>query len=471
LQDRNLYQIVCMLTAAGALRKHLRPASTMATSTRTVSELLPDQEQDTKNAAAEGEYGVYQAHLANMLTMATLLFGFCATGTFLSVSFTGGETDMTTDNLIALVRNALHSTIASVVVTMIVFVFSARAALQYQLFGATAALQPIYKGMLFISGAEVLLYYSLICFVLSIEYFADMNYMGPNICPYTQFKDPLHLGDGSAFIISGRSFCSRVGESMYDAATQLCADSNSSLEEYGFAEGFVTRHRSDNVSWILCTMYDNYYVPGTTQASAGKFWFGWDREKNWVDPETIANFSNTLLTSSDPEWYADLREYWTQEAFLDVVTNTADKICGVQKAKDSESAHCTGTGLATTECLLALAAVAQSDVCSGAKEDDAVKCRKSCQWHQSHASPLESTKTIIEDLMHGNMKWLVGGLWLTLGCRALAGIFTTYKYLKMRGFVGWSAVGGFVDVFGIFDTFLGHTERSLGGPLSEDEEE
>jgi len=441
-----------MLTSAGSLRKvrKVRAPSAEQTAQEAADAAL--------DAFASEEYGVYQGHLANMLMMSTLLFGFCATGTFLSVSFTGDETPMSTTYFIRLVENSLQSTVASVGVTMLVFVFSARAALQYQLYGAQAALQPIYKGTLFITLAEILLYYSLISFVSSINNYGYMNYVGPNICPIKWDNT----------LISNTSFCSRVGDSIYQEAATLC----------GTQVAPVLNSRSEGQGlWILCNAFDDYTnewnirVSDPGGGSLGSWWFGWDPDRNQVDVARLSGATGTGLYRDDDQ----VQDYWMQESFLDVVTRTSDSMCAKDVADNEVTAHCTTTPNPAL-CLQARILLLQADACSGGKEDDAVKCRKACQTNEDSVGNWDSTKNLIRDKLDFYVNLITSGLWITMVGRAIAGLITTIKSLcnyaaqNSRGPCGLLWV---FDCFGIFDTFhSGLTVRSMfGGSTEEDEED
>jgi len=448
-----------MLTSAGSLRKVRKVRAPSA-------EQTAQEEADAAlDAFASEEYGVYQGHLANMLMMSTLLFGFCATGTFLSVSFTGDETPMSTTFFIRLVENSLQSTVASVGVTMLVFVFSARAALQYQLYGAQAALQPIYKGMLFITLAEVLLYYSLISFVGSINNYASMNYVGPNICPVSPF------GEGE--LISNTSFCSRVGDSIYQEAITLCGT------QVAPVLNARTRGLTPQGPWITCAVLDRYRAmnydgdSGTVTVASfdvRPWWFAWDTHNNEVDPYDFTG------ESGDADYLdnQDLFGYWSQEAFLDVVTRTSDSMCAKDAAAEAVAAHCTTTPNPAL-CLQARILFLQADTCSGGKEDDAVKCRKACQTNRDQYG-WASTKVLIQDRLNDYLSLITMGLWITMVCRAIAGLITTIKSMcnyAAQNSRGPCALLWVFDCFGIFDTFhSGLTVRSMfGGSTEEDEDD
>jgi len=457
-----------MLTSAGSLRKVRNVRAPRAEQTA--------QEEADADAYASEEYGVYQGHLANMLMMSTLLFGFCATGTFLSVSFTGDETPMSTEYFIRCLENSLQSTVASVGVTMLVFVFSARAALQYQLFGAQAALQPIYKGTLFITLAEVLLYYSLISFVSSINNYASMNYVGPNICPRSPSGE-----------ISNTSFCSRVGDSIYqEAQNQLCG----TADAQGLYSGRFANSRTQGLTpqgpWILCRVFDDYtydqkFPDGLSSDQVGQpvveaplltWWFGWDTQRNWVDVDLFTGGTgNGIFTEGN----ADLYHFWIQEAFLDVVTRTSDSMCGKNVADDEVTAHCTTTPNPAL-CLQARSLLLQADACSGGKEDDAVKCRKACQAQWISDDEWDSTKNIVRSKMQFYVRLITYGLWITLIGRAIAGLITTIKSLcnyARQDSTGACGLLWVFDCFGIFDTFQsGLTLRTMfGGSTEEDEDD
>jgi len=312
-----------------------------------------------------------------------------------------------------------------------------------------------------------------------------MNYMGPPICPTTQFYGSHKNGSKPAtFRVSTTSFCSRVGSDMFDAAMILCD------EQFNWTQYYEDWDRT-----LACTLYDSYVgdqlIANDPNSSSqgdtnpkGPWWFAWDTQRNWIEPYYFESSPN------DGTLTDDYNSYWQQEVFMDIVTKTADQMCRVQESKDMVTALCLPTlfaGATTTmnsSCVQARIDEKMADTCSGEKEDDAAKCRKACQSTVDYTvgvtdtTPFHSTRESISDLMNSYMWWIIQILQIVAVCRSIAGLVTTYQTLRDFYRQQPDGAGKFrmlliLDSMGIFDTCqtgLSATDFSGEGGSEDDED-
>lgn len=261
--------------------------------------------------------------------------------------------------------------------------------------------------------AEILLYFSLFEFVNSIQTYAKMEYVGPQICPLSAPRF---------------SFCSQTGQELFQAAQTMC--------------GPVQRANHP----ITCTAYDFY------QELDNGSHFGWD----W----TTMNF-----TEYDNE----------HDAYLGELIELADHLCGKQGADSAVQELCTGAVMSTVACPQARMASMMADDCSGKKQDDINKCRRVCNQIADETSLDPSLAIPLKTVMRQRLNyWLGSLLWLIkllIIFRSIAGFIQVLKSChtlviraKERRTM-WFAV----DVFGLCDPCEG--ARYQEDPLVNDDAE
>lgn len=189
--------------------------------------------EDLLESDASGVYGAYQSFMGNIQTVSTLLLGFLITGTLLSVMLTGRD-NYGADKVCQFTTKAVASVLFSGTSMLLGFVVQARGTSAYENFGAVRAVKSMRRSTCCIGIAESCIYLSLICFMWSLEDYIMMNFIGPDICPYTQRDTP-----------SSESFCSQLGMDFYWAMQLSCGDGKGSMTEEklsGRAESRI-RHR------------------------------------------------------------------------------------------------------------------------------------------------------------------------------------------------------------------------------------
>lgn len=383
---------------------------------------------------AQNEVETYQSLVGNILMMGTLVFGFCATGTFLSVSFTGDEAWDNAGDFVEFLRKGCSSAICSLLATLIAFIFSTRVANQQMQYGYLVAYRTVLRSTMFVVFAEMLLFFSLHEFMSSIFSYTQLEYQGPTLCPQGQGQP-----DDRPDLFYNNSFCAQVGETMYNTASRMCGPrmpvNVTEREDYPT----LGPHRLVNdVShpFSTCTAFD-YYTWEYDGYFAGimPYWFAWDFEDSgyWVMLE---------------------RHQMTEhQAFFRVNTEIADEICGSSAAVTVLDASCAGAGSSTAACSQARIAALLADSCSGAKQDDAVKCRRVCQWvADGEDQPLKPLKTVIHDKLEFWMTMMLYIIRISIMFRILAGIVRVVKNFQELYFSEISGgVALVVDVFGVCD--------------------
>lgn len=400
--------------------------------------------EDNSEDFADKEYGTFQAHMSNLLMMGTLIFGFCVTGTFLSVTFTGEEPFLEVEHLSQFVLAGLKATAMSLGATILAFIVSTRAANRYMALGALPALRTIYKTIIFAGAAEVMIYLSLQQFLRSVQQYSAMNYMGPELCP---MREP----DQDATTWSNSSFCGQLGDDLYSAAKDSCSPARavSWNDEVCTA---VNRKKADSQPFAMCSIFD-CYTDGEIKIRSSTAWFGWDNQD--------AGRGYDGLQAMDP--YMNPTESYNR-----VAQQASEAACEKGKASSLKDTACTLGATPTTAQLQACAQARQAylsaDDCAGAKQDDVVKCRKVCQWvHEG--KEMVPLKTKVGTELDGYFITLDKLILAVAIFRGIANLVMTFRCCQalLRDCDRGDIIGSF-DVFGIFDSMR---PRALGGKGAE----
>jgi len=347
--------------------------------------------------------------------MGTLIFGFCATGTFLSVTFTGDEAWDKASEFVEFLKTGCYSAISALLATLIAFIFTTRVANQQMQYGYLVAFRTVLRSTIFVVLAEMLLFFSLHEFMSSIYCYAKLEYEGPTICPQGQGQP-----DSRPDLLYNNSFCAQVGEEMYKTASRMCGPkmpvtlTDSNWEEY---PTLGPQRLVNDVShpYSTCTAFDYYTWEHENDAGVmqSPYWFAWD-------------FGDSGY------WVMEYRHQMSvHQAFFRVNNEIADEICGKAAAETALSALCAGAGLSTAACAQARTAALLADSCSGGKQDDSVKCRRVCQWVNSNQNddgrPL---KIVIHNELEFWMNMMLYIIRLVILFRFLAGLIRAVKNFK-----------------------------------------
>lgn len=385
---------------------------------------------------AQSQVDAYQSMAANILMMGTLIFGFVATGTLMSLSFTGEEGwPMTEDDLDAFsffLINSCAAAISSLLATLISFVFTTRVANQQMHSGPLSALRTVQLTTVFFVFAELLLYFSLGMFMKSVGDFVILQDSGPQICP------------GEDETVLGNSFCAQAGDEMFQSAKAACSPAQT-----------TPRSRTNpSAPFATCTAYDFYtqHYSDDVQASGDPttFWFGWD----WGD-------------SGYEDGDFGLNET-PKQVFFRVINEIADITCGKPSAERALAALCAPATETTAGCAQARTAYLQVDACSGGKQDDAITCRKACQWAYDDYGNYEPWKTALQRRMQfwmGVFNWII---YVVIALRGVAGLVTVVKNLQELVAGGGRSLVWCCDCPGVFDVLHGEGEQGEREDIDED---
>eukprot|EP00929_Paragymnodinium_shiwhaense_P081425 TRINITY_DN4259_c0_g1_i4.p1 TRINITY_DN4259_c0_g1~~TRINITY_DN4259_c0_g1_i4.p1 ORF type:complete len:459 (+),score=64.37 TRINITY_DN4259_c0_g1_i4:76-1452(+) len=414
----------------------------------------------------DAEYENYQAHLSNLMMMSTLLFGFCVTGTFLSLQFTGDEPFTHKANLVDFVQHGVISAGSSMVVTVLTFVTSSRLAHLHVCHGPAIAVKTAMKTYPTIGIAEMLLFVSLFFFMFCVHDYAILNYMGPPICPKYEVKASstswTYVTTRVALVkpeVEKRSssFCSLLGEDFFEAAQGVCGtpqmvtfeDASQSYSESGTKLSKCLAERS-GAHAALCASWDCYsqMSESKTQGIDGQEWFGWSRHP-------------LELTIIGPEGYR--RELSYGQMFDIVVKEAGEAMCLLGPSRALVEMACKEElvdDASKSACAQARATYFKADACAEAKYGEADKCRKVCDTVHGEAS--ETLRGELSNDCHfiyllSYMFLLAIGMGRSVPLTLLA-IRTCRKHLWHRG-AFWSL--SILDIMGVLDGFTATTEDDL----------
>lgn len=419
----------------------------MSGESRTLVQTGLGANDDSNEDLAETEYANFQGTVANMMTMGTLLFGFCATGTFLSIQFTGDEA-WPPQRLVDFVRFGMYSAISSLTATMMVFVFSTRASKQHMKFGAACAMRTVRRSSVFFIGAEILIYFSLHEFMSSIQTYARMEYVGPKLCPSAAKEF---------------SFCSQTAKDLYKAAQSLCGTmapttcvpGDEDVDWHECARNAVnSTPRAVGESHYACTTYDYYSVyklhHGTDPTVLTRnIYFTWDKFDSGYE----------ALFGADED--DDDDEGAEDDAFFGTLTVLSNQFCGKSITEGAVAALC-ASDPSSAACAQAKLADFAADDCAGKKQDDTMKCTKVCQWipvrFVSIIYDWQPIKTVITSQLDW---WMTVILWLIkimMFFRGLAGLIEAVDRCRTL-FKNDDAILMVLDVFGLFDVWDGYRKK------------
>eukprot|EP00929_Paragymnodinium_shiwhaense_P078801 TRINITY_DN40881_c0_g1_i1.p1 TRINITY_DN40881_c0_g1~~TRINITY_DN40881_c0_g1_i1.p1 ORF type:complete len:401 (+),score=43.06 TRINITY_DN40881_c0_g1_i1:174-1376(+) len=322
--------------------------------------MLRTGESDAEKNSA---YDNYQAYLGNLMMLGALIFGFCAAGTFLSVTFTGDEPPMRDQlDLQGFLQSGLWAGLLALFALVIAFVVSSRLSYQYSAFGSARAFTLLAPAHLVAGAAELLLYLGLFLFLFSLHFYSRMNYVGPPICP----EGPLEY----SFLVASQlapqtaSFCSLLGEDFFEAASDYCGDNQTVLIDNNSSTCGSARAGPHAV---LCGAFDCY--SHLSEESDGGFWFGWlHKPHGWEEGLTLPEHPTDKYFSAGQLWdtlVAEAGEMMCQRQRAHAVMVSVCK----QMAEDSDS---------LLACAEARATYLEADYCARGKYHEADKCRKVC---------------------------------------------------------------------------------------------
>eukprot|EP00927_Polykrikos_kofoidii_P074236 TRINITY_DN70220_c0_g1_i1.p1 TRINITY_DN70220_c0_g1~~TRINITY_DN70220_c0_g1_i1.p1 ORF type:complete len:380 (-),score=46.48 TRINITY_DN70220_c0_g1_i1:288-1427(-) len=296
--------------------------------------LCVDNIDDTQDDVEE-RVGAYQAFLGNLMTVSTLLLGFIVTGTLLSMTLTGEE-NYTARQMVSFVTWAGLAALLSMFATLISFLVSGNASQVQANRGADAAIWYLRYHTVAIFMGEIMVFASIMAFLHSLKLFLDLNYLGPDICPWDS---------GIFFQFRANSFCSLLGGDMYAAAGELCTG----------APATVSQNQE------LCNYYGNITKLADKQTIYGKFhdlnqakaFFGW------------AVFDTPRTQSQDR---------------LKLLDAFANHLCWKNEAKHRVKSSCGGAQAGSSACDQARATYLLADSCASDKQHDMDKCYNVCAW-------------------------------------------------------------------------------------------
>lgn len=415
--------------------------------------LLLESKPLDDNEDIETELGHFQTITSNVLMMGTLVFGFCATGTFLSVSFTGEESWNHVNEFVDFLRYGCYSAICSLTASMIAFIFSTRVANQRMQFGGKAALRIAHQSTIFIVAAELCLYFSFHEFMKSIKVYTGLEYTGPAICPQ---------GDGQPNdrkdLFLNTSFCAQLGDDLYQGASSMCGAAVV-LDAWGHTDEDYAERGNHRVGeyFVTCTAFDYYTTTGWDT-----FWFAWDWKESGYGVMELKH------------------EMTPRESFFRVLAEVGDYVCGRPGAEIARDVLCTGTNSSTAACAQARTAFLLADKCSGGVQDDGIRCRKVCAWvtnpdydeDDETSRPVKPLKQVIHMELDFWMSAIVGLIRIIMVIRFIAGIFRTWVNFKKlcleqgHAMVLIGDVGGLFDIWGngsssdgVFPNVLGKSQK------------
>lgn len=391
---------------------------------------------------AEQQYAAWQGHLANLMMMGTLIFGFVVTGTFLSVSFTGEEPFEDNDNLLNFTKQGLRSAVFSLLATMVAFIFSSRTANLYIHAGALHALRSISRGLLFIGIAEVLLIYSLHTFMYSMEDFTKMFYYGPKLCP---FRDNHHAPITEW---QNSTFCAQTGKAFYETAAKTCGavqvnlkstKTQYSAHSHQKMSVCETNRLTSSSHYEMCYVYDCYHTFGKDKDTGVTFAWG-----DFESPDQGYSF-HTISG----------KEINKAEIFHKVILEGGELMCDVANAQHDQKLACApaiisnGTLAQRSFCATAETALIAADTCAGGKFDDAIKCHKVCQFvGEDHAQTMKEKQADNLNFYFAMMHVILTVMMLGRGLVALIlCVRGTVRNIRAEGV--WCLLA--LDIFGIYE--------------------
>lgn len=296
-------------------------------------------EQDIREEA-RASFDASQGLLAQLITMSSLLLGFIVTGSMLSVAMTGDQNYSITE-LLDFMRWSGVAALCAVVALTLGFLTSVRSTYVMETRGIVMAQQQITKGgRCKTSLAELLIYGSLMFFMLSMRQFLSMVYTGPNFCPSYE---------GSA------SRCGMLGKAFYDAAALQCSSKYGSAPCVNPPACSGTSPKFDCLCHQWCS---KDWTANSTLVSAQLnavqwHWFGYyhgetdiTRQERWQ----IVNDASALACKLTN----------IEQAYEQCANNT----------QPSESYTCSG----------AFSAWQKASECVDGKQQQADECGKVCAW-------------------------------------------------------------------------------------------
>lgn len=282
--------------------------------------------EDPQADIYQPRYDSYQSVLSNLMTIGTLLLGFIITGTMLSLSLSGEES-YTSHDLLLFTEWAFVAVIGAGSTTLIAFLVSVRATQAHCNRGSKHGLKVMRNHTLLIGLSELCLYGSLFAFLLSLDLFLAMQYLGPDICPYVENE---HSEERTS------SFCALAGSDFFDAVGQTCQAPKVKNDPY----------------YDLCSEFE------WTKTKKWQSWFLWDVH---VDEKDLTEFSAARLKRIDQA--ANL------QCMKDMMNSNMKVLC-TSPATTLERQACADSYMAFTK----------ADACVGEKIADAERCYKICGW-------------------------------------------------------------------------------------------
>jgi len=292
----------------------------------------PDGSEDSD------KYGSYQGLLQNYITFSTLLMGFIVTGTLLSIALSGQD-NFTALELVEFLKYSGIAAISAGVTMIISFLVSIWGHTAFTNKDAKHGLLEMRRSTLWIGGAELCIFFSLTMFWLSTFKYAELSYLGPDICPRSY--------NATSGLATQRtaSFCTKTAAGLWKEAFAVCNKS----------------YQSDYNE--VCELVDrtlNYL--GTDDA---------DYDADDYDTKVPARFA----------WDADDDDFeaypYGSANYLKAIDVLTSMYCSKNLAANIKTAQCKA-GMTADSCLLAVKAYQAADGCSGDKTEDCIKCYKVC---------------------------------------------------------------------------------------------
>lgn len=338
--------------------------------------------------------------------------GFLITGTLLSVSLTGSE-NYGAQQMFEFTMTAVLSAVLAGVSLLLAFIVQARGTSAYENFGAVRAVKSMRRSTICILLAECCIYWSLLFFIVSLQSYILMCYVGPDICPYTRNEQP-----------SRSSSCSQLGEDFYWAMQKSC-DSGDIVEA---EDDPLPDYRPDLVGKVLV-------IEGNTSQKRDRIDSGFVCSQYRLMQSVPLLLERPLSPKDFAVWgctvYYDgagssiiASEDCGAPDHMQLINDVSEVLCSVKKATEMRLALCgahTTTAEASARCAEAYIAYRKAIECVDRSLDDAKRCYQVCQW--SDGKP---NRERLVDNVTRMFNFIYVGLFVTFFGRLVRGLHQTF---------------------------------------------
>lgn len=301
----------------------------------TIQKIYKSDDLSSRLDDLQGVYDNNQLFLGNMMFMSTLILGFVMTGTLLSTPFSGTE-NYDSEQLSAFLRPTVASALCALITLIIAFLVHARSVDVHSRKGVLRGTRALQRNLLGMLCAELSMYASLMCFGFSVGEFMDMQFVGPDICPF-EYRDGEYLNYARE-----KSFCARLSGDFLEYSRAHCTGGQLPSGSSLLCEDLKTWEADERRKAI-----------SPTESFPIEYYYPWDRPQS------------TFRTST----------------FEKITVEVAEGICRSNTAKNLATNACAApidTIAKQQACASATMASTQAEQCIDDNAEDAAKCRRVC---------------------------------------------------------------------------------------------